>query len=1116
MWRYKERLIFSANDLLTFLGCRYACLQDYLAANGQKERPESGEDLEIIQDAGLKHEKDFLQSLQNEGRSICAIPEQGSLEERSAATIKAMCTGEEIIYQAALYSHPWHGFADFLFRVDAPSKLGEHSYYPLDTKLKKTATADHLIQLGIYADLIAAVQKQLPAEVRIILGNQSEVVIPPASVVYYLREAKQRFEDFIFAPDFDLQPEPCKHCSLCHWKDECENIWVGEDHLWQVANIRKSQILKLRDAGISTLTDLATAGDSLKIPKLAPDTFHKLKKQASLQKHKQTTGENLYHLLPTEQGRGFCRLPRPDSGDLFFDMEGDPLYPEGLEYLFGVFHRTEGEKFLAFWGHDHDEEKKAFEDTMAFFIAHLEKHPGAHIYHYNHYEETALKRLSCRYATCEDEVDFLLRHGRLVDLYKVVREGLMVSEPGYSIKNLETFYMQKRSGDVKNAAQSIVVYEQWRRLRDPAMLKEIEDYNFDDCRSTALCLDWLLSIRPAGASWYVKACEEPDNAEEINQLKAERLLLQQNLVANHAGHELRVRELVGYLCDFHRREQKPQWWKIFSLEGASEDDLIDDRECLGVLRQISEPTDEKSSLIYEYSFPEQETKRRKGERPLLAENLKPAGTIVAIDANRKIVALKRGKRSGPLPENISLLPPSPVADKILRSAVIRFALSCANDDGRFAALKQFIECRPPRFVGSVSLVDVGSDGILNPAAIFAAVVALDNSVLFIQGPPGCGKTYHSAQIILGLLKAGKRIGVSSNSHKAIINLLHGIEKAAERDNFRFSGAKKSDPDSLETMVNGFMIRDVGNKKDISSDDLLIAGTAWLFADPLFEETCDYLFVDEAGQVSLANLIAMGVAARNIVLIGDQMQLSQPIQGSHPGESGNSALDYLLKGHATVPADRGIFLDTTWRLHPDICDFISQAVYDGRLHAHHDNAKQSLLLQSAAHPGLKEHGISFISIEHSGCSQKSEPEGEIITEIFASLLRQNYCDRNGTVHAVSAENILVISPYNVQVNYLKSILPEQARVGTVDKFQGQEAEVVLISMVTSGIDELPRDIEFLFSRNRLNVAVSRARSLAVIIASPRLLEIPCATVEQLSLVNTLCHLKACDRREITLE
>ncbi len=1112
MWFSNGEMVLSPNDLLTFLGCKHASIQDLCVANGQKTKPEISEDVAIIQDAGLIHEKAYLESLKASGNQVIEIPTTGSIAERSDLTIKAMKTGAETIYQAALYSAPWHGYSDFLIRQKTPSNLGNYSYFPLDTKLKKTATADHLIQLGIYADLIESVQGVLPAEVKIILGDQSEVTISPASVVYYLREAKNRLSDFLESPDKLLQPEPCKHCSLCRWKDECEGIWVDDDHLWQVANIRKTQILKLREAGINTLTQLSETKEDLKIPKLTDETFQKLRKQAVLQKQKMVTGKNEYYLIPESTGRGFQRLPKPDPGDLFFDMEGDPLYPEGLEYLFGVFHRTTGDKFLAFWGHNPDEEKKAFEKTMAFFISHLEKHPAAHIYHYNHYEETAIKRLSSRYATCEDEVDFLLRHGKLVDLYKVVREGLMVSEPGYSIKNLEAFYMEKRSGDVKNAAQSIVVYEHWRRNNDPALLKEIEDYNYDDCKSTALCLDWLLSIRPGKTPWYEKTFEEPENAEEIDKLKAEQLALQQSLVRDTVGHERKVRELVSYLCDFHRREQKPQWWKIFSLEGATDEELIDDRECVGALQLISEPRVEKSSYIYEYRFPIQETKRRKGDRPLIAETLEPAGAIVFMDPATQIIELKRGKRSGSLPSCLSLLPPQPVADKILRNAIKRFAESYVENDGRFTALKQFVECQPPCFTNDSSLQEVCESGSIGPVVILKTVSSLQNSVLFIQGPPGCGKTFQSAQIILGLLKAGKRVGVSSNSHKAIINLLHGIEKAAVKDGFRFFGVKKSDLDSPETMVKGSMIRDIGKKDEVNQDDMLIAGTAWLFADPGFEEICDYLFVDEAGQVSLANLIAMGVAARNIVLIGDQMQLSQPIQGSHPGESGTSALDYLLKGRATVPEDRGIFLDTTWRLHPEICGFISQAVYDGRLKAHKDNANQMLILSSDAHPELKEHGICFVPIEHSGCSQMSEPEGEVVQILFNSLLKQHYKDRTGKKHQMTEQDILVISPYNVQVNYLKSILPENARVGTVDKFQGQEAEVVIISMVTSSVDELPRDIEFLFSRNRLNVAVSRARSLAVILASPKLLEIPCDTVEQLSLVNTLCHLKAWSEKE----
>jgi len=273
-----------------------------------------------------------------------------------------------------------------------------------------------------------------------------------------------------------------------------------------------------------------------------------------------------------------------------------------------------------------------------------------------------------------------------------------------------------------------------------------------------------------------------------------------------------------------------------------------------------------------------------------------------------------------------------------------------------------------------------------------------------------------------------------------------------------------------------------------------------------DQQLDYLFVDEAGQVSLANTIAMGVSAKNVILVGDQMQLSQPIKGSHPGRSGLSALEHLLDGAATVPCERGIFLSTTRRMHPDLCQFISDAFYDGQLLPETGNERQCLVLDPNADPALAPTGLRFITVEHEGCTQKSEPEAERVRQIYESLLSQRWSDREGRVHAIGVDDILVVSPYNMQVNLLRSRLPEGARVGTVDRFQGQEAAVVLISMATSSGDDLPRQIEFLYSRNRLNVAISRARCLAVIVASPGLLETSCSTIEQLRLVNSLCSAK----------
>jgi len=353
------------------------------------------------------------------------------------------------------------------------------------------------------------------------------------------------------------------------------------------------------------------------------------------------------------------------------------------------------------------------------------------------------------------------------------------------------------------------------------------------------------------------------------------------------------------------------------------------------------------------------------------------------------------------------------------------------------------------------------------------------------------------------MKSRKKVGVASNSHKAINNLLRAVEERVLERGLRFRGVKKSDDQRPDTFYEGRFIRNITDNRDVDLSADLIAGTAWLFAREELDRKLDFLFVDEAGQVALANLVAMGLSARNIVLVGDQMQLAQPVQGVHPGDSGVSALDHLLEEAATIPPGRGIFLPTTWRMHENVCRFISEVLYEGRLHPEPQNQNQQLILGEAAHAALMNSGIRFLPVAHDGCAQKSEEEAEVIRKLYLSLLEQQYQDRAGKIHPVEAANILVVSPYSLQVNHLKSVLPSGARVGTVDRFQGQEAEVVLISMTTSSVEDLPRNIEFLYSKNRLNVAISRARCLSVIVASPRLLEIPCETVEQMQLVNTLC-------------
>ncbi len=750
----------------------------------------------------------------------------------------------------------------------------------------------------------------------------------------------------------------------------------------------------------------------------------------------------------------------------------------------------------------------------------LKRFPELHIYHYASYEESALKRLMSFHGVCEAEVDQLLRSDRLVDLYKVVREALLVSEPRYSIKNLETFYMDKRSGEVTNAGASIVYYERWKESCEPSLLEQIRAYNEDDCRSTLLLRNWLIDIRPPGLPWFSGAGQGDAGEEQSqrvheteDQLADYRARLLGTLPADRErwGPEDQLRELVFQFLDFHRRAAKPEWWAMFARREMTEDELIDDPECIGALEAVPEhpPETVKRSVVYTFRYPPQELKLGVGDDCLRSDTLERAGRIEAIDEDAFLIRIKLGMKSGFLPERLSVIPTGPIDTRILAAALYRFADSVIAGDHRYAALEALLRRERPSVQGLAageSLVDAERDAT---AQVIDVVSRLQESYLFIQGPPGAGKTYTGSHVIVALLQRGARVAVSSNSHKAINNLLAAVEKRAADQQVQFRGVKKATKE--ETFLNGSIIEDITNRDGvIASNADLVAGTAWLFADRELEQAFDYLFVDEAGQVALANLLAMGTCAKNIILLGDQMQLQQPIQGVHPGQSGDSALDYLLQGEATIAADRGVFLGTTWRMHDDVCRFISQAVYDGRLHPHPDNQNQRLLLGSSAHPDLRSTGIRFVEVDHQGCSQRSVEEARVVGELYRSLLDQRYRDRHGAEHAMSLADILVVAPYNLHVDLLAQTLPAGARVGTIDKFQGQEAEVVIVSMATSSGDDLPRYLEFLYSKNRLNVALSRARSLALLVANPRLMAIKCHTVDQIELVNTLCwvHEYAC--------
>ena len=1080
--------LYSPSDLVTFLECSHTT---FLAVSGVA--PSDGDDdfTQLLQSKGFEHEKNYLRHLQAEGKHVVEIAKEGELNKRVHDSYDALRSGAEVIFQAVLRDGCWRGDADFLLKCNTPSQLGNHSYEVLDTKLTRTPEPKHIVQLCAYTELLEKLQGLRPVEMHLLTGDGKKHSFKVSDFFAYYCWAKKRCENYLQQLPKESYPQPCNYCKLCRWQKHCAVQWQHDDHLSLIANIRKSQQDKLNKAGITSVAQLATTSKDHQIASMSTTTFVQLKEQASLQTHKQITGENKYLLLAQSEGKGFSRMPSPQAGDLFFDMEGDPLYPNGLEYLFGVYYLGESQKenFKTFWAHDHEQEKKAFCQLMEFLVQHLKQHPKAFIYHYNHYETTALKRLAGRYAAYEEQLDNLLRAEKFIDLYVVVRESIRISESSYSLKNLETFYMPKRAEAVATAADSVVVYNKWRVTHDDRYLQEIADYNEQDCKSTQLLRNWLLQI--AGGVSFARNTDD----EAVQERKEWEIIYEEFCKCLEASFALsqKLRERLMHLLEFHRREGKAQWWRIFARRDKSNQELLEDNECLADLHQVGVPQEEKRSYLYTYHFPPQEHKLKVGEQVCNASTTESIGSIFSLCEKEQLVKIKCGKGKESLSENFAISVGKPVPSEKLRQALYRCAENLLAGE-ELGVAQEILEKKQPRtaFVANMDLSN----------KVLYAVSALDHSYLFIQGPPGTGKTQISAETIVALLQKNKKIGISANSHKVIHNLLARIENLAVQRGVSFYGVKKTSKNNPESRFKGKFIENIERTESISPDFDLFAGTAWLFTDEQFRAELDYLFIDEASQISLANVIAMASCAQSIILIGDQMQLGQPVQGVHPGDAGLSILEFLQGKSATIAATHGIFLDKTYRLKPSICKFISDVFYDNRLQADANTSTRHLDLQGVE--DLPDEGIAVIPTHHDGCSQKSEVEGDIIKNIFQQLLSKT-CVTDSKKRKIVTDDVLVIAPYNAQVNYLRSLLPQEARVGTIDKFQGQEALIVLISMTTSSEEYLPRNIEFLFSRNRLNVALSRAQCLAVVVTNHQLLSISCRTVEQVQLVNNFCRL-----------
>ena len=1092
----------SASRLNDFLGCAHRAS---LWLDGVEPPDEDDASLELVRRKGFEHEARVLTALEADYGKAVTISDKAPLETRIAETSAAVAADAPLIYQAAFANDRWVGFPDFLIRKNRTDNAAH--YEPEDAKLARKAKPEHLLQLGIYADLLRKTIKSPIAEGAIHVGIGEAECFDLKRTRSITKRLMRRFETFAALEARQTRPVRSAACDQCPFQSRCSAEWRAADSPVFVAGIRGDQIIKLENAGVLTLTDLAGHDPKQPISGIGQDTLSKLVNQARLQKRGVNEGKELVELLPDEPGRGFRLLPPPADGDLFFDMEGDPLYPEGLEYLFGLWGSISAgtsDSFYPIWAHDRAAEKLAFENLMRLFIDHLGRHPSARIYHYAPYEPAALKRLAMRHATMEAELDRLLREKCFVDLYQVARQAIRASTEGYSLKDLEKIYWGKRTGEVTNAGDSIVEYERWRETGEQTILDGIAHYNEDDCVSTARMRDWLESLRPAGAEYGLLGNEPELDAKALERAEARAAheAQRQALAAavrkttslSEAG-----RDLIAELLWFHQRSQKPQWWALFDRQTWTDAELAEDLDSLGNLTLDPDVPviRDGQSLVATYKFEPQDTKLQVGDACKIALTLDSAGTISKLDTDEGRVVVRRRANAGDYPERCSLIPGSLIKQDVLIDAVIAFAKrvatgDTANDQALIRLIERDLPCLSGRSDGD-PIVPAGAkllDGAID------AVARLNSSYLAIQGPPGTGKTFTTSHAILSLLKAGKRVAVSSNSHKAINNLLAAIESRAIDDGFTFRGAKKATAGNSDTAFPGQFVSSAYTAEQITTAHQLVGATAFHFSRPGELNGYDYLFIDEAGQVSLGNLVAMAGCARNIVLVGDQMQLAQPVQGVHPGESGLSCLDYLMQDRATVPPERGILLDISWRMHPTICQFISDAFYDGRLTSATVTERRQLVLTTDAHPMLRAAGLSVMEIDHVGCTQTSVEEAMAVAELVRSLLAQSLCNENGEVRPFALRDIVVVAPFNAQVNLLRRHLPPGTRVGTVDKFQGQEAAVAIVSMATSNGADAPRGSDFLFNANRLNVAISRAQSLAILVRGKDLLEMPLHTIADL--------------------
>lgn len=1120
--KYKNNQItYSPSDLSSHSSCKHLTQLNKQHVRAEISDPEiyTNRVLQMLQDKGIEFEDDHLREIKFQGKSVIEISVEDPHAEKH--TIKAMQNGVDVIYQARLKEDgKWSGWADFLKKVDRPSFLGDWSYEVWDTKLANETKAGTILQIGLYSERVASIQGLTP-EYMGVIKPEGEEKYRYDEYAAYIRLVKRNLEDAILKEE-DTYPNPVSHCDICKWWKNCNAVRRKDDHLTFVAGLGTSQAKELKLHEVDTLKKLA----SLKLPvpfdpsKGVKETFNKLREQARLQYISRQNGfEPIYETLDIEEGRGLNKLPKPSVNDIYLDFEGDRMVePDGLEYMIGYVYKGE---YYALWAKNEKEEKEIFEQFIDFAFKQKQEDPSLHIYHYAPYEVTAFKRLMGKYASRETEIDIFLRSHTFVDLYTVVRQSVRASVEKYSIKDLEVFFGYERKMDLRQLSSHKSQLELLLQTKNiDKLTKKTKDavqlYNQDDCQSLIRLQEWLEEIR----SSLIKQGENIPRPVDEDGAASDNITAHQERIGPIMNSLLdgipsirternrieQARYILAHMLDWYRREKKSFWWEFFRLKELPEDQLLEERKAISFLEYTGNREPEKRSVVDEYKFPPQECDLRKGQTIEDQENNK-IGAVHEIDVETGVLRIKKGPSKKDIPHPITVISLESVNSSVKEESIIRLAewvveygMDC--DDETYRAARQLLMNSPQ----SIIETRTHFEELFEKTYDFAS--KLNHSYLPVQGPPGSGKSFTGSHLVVRLIKHGKKIGITALSHKVISNLLSKIWDAAQEEGISIKMMQKVKVDSEESRPWTLVKDESPIQKAIGNVDV-IAGTSFMWSKPPYQNSVDYLIVDEAGQLSLIDTLAVSHSCSNLVLLGDPQQLKQPQQGVHPDGTEVSALENVLQGEKTISDEQGVFLAETWRMHSSINTFVSELFYESKL-----KSKKHLDVQQIIGSRYAGAGMYLEEVEHDGNTNSSSEEVEKVIEIVSHLTNGEvtFINENNKKASLTISDIKIITPYNAQVQAIKKRLPD-LEVGTVDKFQGQEAPIVIYSVATSSLEEAPRGMEFLFSPNRFNVAVSRARTCFIMVANPSIFEAECKSPHQIKLANAFCRFKELSNKTI---